>query len=136
MNIQFHHKRTVIKAYFDYLDKLGIITKIEAKGGTTLALEVPTVEEFDNFKITDPNKDDYSISTIELKFGSAKCSNKDNYNKKLGRNIAKGRMQTVVFFAKKHTENEVVLVAAQGSFPKLVLRKSPKGNRVYFIGGN
>lgn len=136
MKIQFHHKR-IKKVFMVDLGNGSMMggKQLQSKGGTTIALQVPTIEQFDAFEIFP--KDHWGFySSIELDVGIAKCSSEDNYNKKLGRNIAKGRMQTIVFFARKHTENEVILSDAQGKFPELVLRRSPKGGRVHFVGVN
>lgn len=67
MKITFHHSRP----------------RLSAKGGTTVAMEEIPVDMFK--RITEDH-------IVEAKLGLAKCSKKDNYNKKIGRNIAKARM--------------------------------------------
>lgn len=121
-NIQFHHKRlTVIKQ-----DKLEhtISIDLNPKGGTTLCLEVPSIEEFDALQP--------SLSTaVIFKFGVAECSTKDHYNKKIGREIALGRLKDTFFFVTSKSSSEVQL--AGGGFV-LVLRKYENRVRVYFEG--
>lgn len=134
MKVQFHHKRN-----YDYVkysindDYTGVVKVVKAQGGTTLALQIPTVEEFEAFAIKPLDHWGF-YDSIELEFGMSKCSSEDNYNKKIGREITKGRMKPIVFWAKKHSPGIVILVATQGNFPELVLRKSPQGGRVYFVG--
>lgn len=109
-NIQFHHKRLLKD------------TNLQAKGGTTLCLEVPTVEEFDALQP--------SLKTsVVLKFGAAECSKKDNYNKKLGREISKGRLKDTFFFVTTKSSSEVQLTGAGFT---LVLRKYENTVRIYF----
>ncbi len=135
MNIQFYHKRSVAKYVFQLGDIKNITTHLDSRGGTTFALQTPTVEQFKEFKIVDISEDcwEYRLETIELDIGSAKCSKEDNYNKKIGRTIAKGRMKTRVFWIRKHSETEVILVDNQGKYPELTLRLSPDLNKVYFV---
>jgi hypothetical protein len=68
MKITFHHHR------------------INAKGGTTVAMEEIPVDMF---------REMTTEHALEVIVGLAKCSKKDNYNKKIGRSIAKARMTSV-----------------------------------------
>lgn len=135
MNIQFYHRREYYYVKYDIEEFGSGIKKIlKAKGGATYALKVPTLEQFNNFKITDPNDWDASISSIELELGLSLCSKHDSYNKKLGRKISVGRMTDVIFWARRHTENEVTLVPINNNkLPELILRKTDYG-RIYFVG--
>lgn len=53
MNIQFFHKRSVTKYVLEIGDINSMKTYLSAKGGTTIALQVPTIQEFDAFQITE-----------------------------------------------------------------------------------
>jgi hypothetical protein len=137
--IQFHHKRSVSKYVFNLGDITNIKTVLSAKGGTTLALQVPSLEQFNSFNIIDTTEDgwEYRLPTIELDVGLAKCSDEDNYNKKIGRQIATGRMETKVFWARRHTEDTVLLVPCQGKLPSIIVKKEkyPDGNEtIRFVG--
>lgn len=93
-----------------------------AKGGRTIALEVPTLEEFKAFVP--------SLSTpLVFKIGIADCSKKDHYNKKLGREISKGRMEERAGFVTLVSETEVQICIAGLT---VILRKHPNTDRVYF----
>lgn len=77
--------------------------------------------------------------SVELEIGIARCANVDNYNKKVGRLKSKGRMKPQGFWVKKYSEDEIILLVFdtpyfKNKIPELVLRKSPLGGRVYFIG--
>lgn len=58
------------------------------KGGITFAMEEITPDLFN--QITEDH-------ILEAQFGFARCSDKDLYNKKIGREIAKGRMINTEF---------------------------------------
>lgn len=105
--------------------------EFQAKGGRTIALEVPSTEEYDSFKVL--SEGECFPSSITLKIGIAECSKKDHYNKKLGRNISVGRMRNVVFYARKEG-NKVYLVASNENLGlTLILRKTEESNRVFFL---
>lgn len=125
-NIQFHHKRIKTLIGYDIETREGFqeVYKLEAKGGTTLCLEVPSIEEFDALQP--------SLKTpVVFKFGVAECSTKDHYNKKIGREIALGRLKDTFFFVTSKSQDQVQL--AGGGFV-LVLRKYENRVRVYFEG--
>ena len=121
-NIQFHHKRLTVVKHNQH-DRT-ITIDLNPKGGTTLCLEVPTIEEFDALQ---PSLKE----AVVFKFGAAECSAKDHYNKKIGREIAKGRLKDTYFFVTSKSSSEVQL--AGGGFV-LVLRKYENRVRVYFEG--
>lgn len=135
MNIQYYHKRSL--DYFAYAFDIfgGVKTHLRARGGTTIALEVPTMEQFNAFKIT-PLDHWGPYDSVELEVGLARCSTEDNYNKKVGRLKSKGRMKPVGFWVRKNSEGELILSDFQGKFPELILKKSPNGTKVYFVGVN
>ena len=84
-NIQFFHKRL-----YKNIQKLGGMSKqLDARGGVTFALDVlPLSQNLADLR---------SGESVMLSAGIALCSKKDNYNKKIGRNIAKGKLQSKSF---------------------------------------
>jgi len=84
-NIQFFHKRL-----YKNIQKLGGMSKqLDARGGVTFALDVlPLSQNLAELR---------SGESVMLSAGIALCSKKDNYNKKIGRNIAKGKLQSKSF---------------------------------------
>jgi hypothetical protein len=111
-NTQFKHERL-------FNSKGGLL----AKGGRTIALEVPTLEEFQSLQPT------LEKPSIILKIGVAECSKKDHYNRKRGRNISEGRMKDTYFLVTAKSESEVQLA---GGGVVVILRKTLNGNRVFF----
>ena len=103
MKIQYYHRRKNIQKNprtisvphdlgsdsFSGYSKIVCDTEIGAKGGTTIAMEEIPVDMFK--QLTADN-------ILLCQVGKAECSNKDNYNKKVGRNIAQGRMKEVPLF--------------------------------------
>jgi hypothetical protein len=77
MNIVFNHTR--------YATMDGTLLP---KGGITFAMEEIEPDLFN--QITEEH-------VLEAQFGFARCSDKDLYNKKIGREIAKGRMVNTEF---------------------------------------
>jgi hypothetical protein len=126
MNVQFHHKRNKKLTSFEFDTFKGVSVELLSKGGTTIALQVPTIEEFNDFKPTG--------SKLDLNMGLAKCSDLDNYNKKIGRSIALGRIYPVLCDIIKNNEDEVILNPIDNKFPSMILKRSPEGNRVHFVG--
>lgn len=125
MKIQYYHNRPRgIRVEFGEL----IIDDFPtARGGTTIAMEEIPVDMFNEMT---PDH------TLECFVGKAKCSNKDNYNKKTGRNIAVGRMKEIALsvLAVSTNENgtrEVVLQDGTGSQYTLIHKEGT--NTVRFI---
>jgi hypothetical protein len=83
--VQFCHDR---EWYYSYLSTFLLV---DPKGGRTIAVEVPTVEEF--FALNPSLK-----MPVPVKIGIAVCSKKDLYNKKIGRELAVSRMKDVNFY--------------------------------------
>lgn len=96
-NVQFCHKRK-----YNFTQKLtGLEKKLCAKGGVTAALDLLDVEyNRPLMKIGD---------TISVKASVAICSDQDNYNKKIGRNIALGRLTARQFLVKQISDNYIIL---------------------------
>lgn len=110
--VQFNHER--------HFDSKG---NLKAKGGRTIALEVPTTDEFNALTPDVFNK-------ISIKIGVAKCSDKDHYNKKRGRDIAKGRMTEVNAVVTLVSASEVQIVTEIGI--TLILKKTLVSGRIFF----
>lgn len=85
MTTQFNHKRNY-KAIMtdDFLVKVDV----EAKGGTTVALEAIHSWFLDELKVGD---------TFEKRVGKAHCSKDDNYSRKSGRELSESRMKLSKF---------------------------------------
>lgn len=80
-NIQYFHKRK----YIPNQKLSGVSYSLNAKGGCTIAVD-----------LTDLGKklqESRSGEEIILGAGLAKCSDKDNFNKEIGRSISKGRIK-------------------------------------------
>lgn len=96
--IQFCHDRAVKNdrpfegepGYFHF--------EINPKGGRTIAVEVPTIEEF---AVLSPSLK----NPVPVKIGIAVCSKKDLYNKKVGRELSVSRMKEVNFYVTKSEHN-------------------------------
>lgn len=115
MNIQYNHQRqeTYTGPYFKG-------TNI-ARGGITIAMEAVPVDMFLEMTVGDQ---------LEVEVGKAICSKKDNYNRKIGREIAKGRMKNVILDVVAASKGEIVLFDGTNQYT-LVL--SATGKKVFFL---
>lgn len=125
MKIQYYHYR-IIKVVDKYPEIGGLQKEvIEPKGGKTFALEVPPAWFLESIKVGD---------FFEKKLGSARCSDEDNYNRKVGREIAHSRMKpkklTVVNIVELPNQINYVLSDSSNYY----LLKKNSGGRVYFLG--
>jgi hypothetical protein len=91
--IQFLHDR----AYDEHGDIL------YPKGGNTIVMEKITFEEFEAATpcLEEPE--------FRLRVGIARCSKKENYNKKVGRELAKSRMKHYNLFVTCKSNNYIQL---------------------------
>lgn len=105
----------------------------DPKGGRTIAVEVPTVEEF---SVLSPSLK----MPVPVKIGIAVCSKKDLYCKSTGRQFALSRLKDVNFYV---TSELVPSVPGEPHILRLFnselnitiqLTKYPNTNRVYFEG--
>jgi len=85
MKIQFVHNRDVVFK-FSSANRIENPSLLLAKGGETIAMEEVPLDMFQ--QITKEH-------ILSCFIGKALCSKKDNYNKKIGRNIATARMKEV-----------------------------------------
>jgi len=74
MSIQFSHYRNSISRY-------------NGKGGTTFAVEINQTDA-KNYNIGD---------CVNISMGIAKCSDKDCFNKKIGRELSSSRLKNIEF---------------------------------------
>lgn len=113
-----HHRTSIIKKE----ESSGAYKLIRsATGGTTFAVEKIKIK---NFLIGEK---------ITLKVGFAKCSEKDNYNKKLGRELALNRMKEVKFEVTRivYTKDEVnVDLTAEGINVELSFKQKRQLSRL------
>lgn len=109
-NIQFFHKRL-----FDRKNM-----EVSARGGVTFAFDVASLSE----KLNDLRAGE----TIMLSAGAAICSELDNYDKKIGRNIAKGRIKSKSFQVIDITENYITLETGGLIFTVLIF-----GQKLHFV---
>lgn len=70
MKIQYFHDRLILSP----------------RGGNTIAMEIIPVDMFHNIDMD---------NVLEVAIGVARCSIKDNYNKKIGRSIATARLKNI-----------------------------------------
>ena len=117
-NIQYNHQRN---AYYLRQGEILIDTLIQPHGGTTIAMEAVPVDMFLEMGVGDQ---------LEVEVGKAVCSRKDNYNRKLGREIAKGRMKNVILNVIAVSKGEVILSDGTNQYT-LVL--SANGKKVFFL---
>jgi hypothetical protein len=121
MNIQYCHVRKFIACPFDYE------VELSAKGGQTVAMQ-----ELELWFVESLKAGDFFTKLA----GQAKCSDKENYNKKTGRELAKSRMKATVFTVQENNDygglRELILKDDKNN--SYVLQKRPDHNKVHFIG--
>lgn len=127
MNIQFCHVRKFIPK-FD-LETFSYLSVLDARGGETIAMEeVPAwllgkVETGDFFT---------------KKVGKARCSDKENYNKKVGRQLAESRMKPTVLtvLSNQDFRGVKVLILTDDQNNLYQLEQEIGQTKVRFIGYN
>lgn len=114
MNIQFFHKRE------------DIYGEINSKGGETIALE--SIEPWLLDKLT---IGDFFTKSV----GKARCSDKENYNRKTGRDLSTSRMKskllTVLDITSYTTTKFLILSDNEGHI--YTLQKKEGANKLHFI---
>jgi len=113
MKITYHHER------------------IGPKGGTTVAMEEIPVDMFRELE---------TGTVLEAQVGLAKCSLKDNYNKKIGRAIAKSRLTNVEFIviatsiweSEHGVQNKEVILKHENNY---FLLQHTSGNKTVHLKG-
>jgi hypothetical protein len=102
MNIQFCHKRV-----FEFnMYRFDSPKQYSAKGGLTIAMQ-----ELTSWFVNSLQEGEFFVKSI----GVAQCSTKDNYNKKVGREISSQRLKQ-----KELTVDRVVVLTIKGSQVKQV----------------
>lgn len=107
MNIHYFHNRK-----YDKTDKW--CYRVSPRGGQTIALEVVEPWLFQQLKLGD---------TLEKRIGKAVCSTDDNYNKKMGRDLAVSRL--------KLTKLEVTAVINRDTDREIVTLRDAEGSLYY-----
>ena len=113
------------KQFFHYL-------KDSSKGGKTFCVELPDSTEFglmilNNIVNNDP---------IKLKIGIAKCSDKDYYIKKLGRELSSNRLKDEDFDLIKVTKNlnkSLVVLYNNNLHTELAFQLNAKSQKVWLL---
>jgi hypothetical protein len=120
MNIQYVHNREYQE---DHLDRYNLV--LNSRGGETIAFEVPEPWVIEALTIGD---------FLTKLVGKAKCSDEDNYSKKIGRELASSRMKatvlTVVRLENYGELRSAVLQDSKGH--KYYLEKAPNFKKVHF----
>jgi hypothetical protein len=102
MNIQFCHKRV-----FEFnMYRFDSPKQYSAKGGLTIAMQ-----ELTSWFVNSLQEGEFFVKAV----GAAQCSTKDNYNKKVGREIASQRLKQ-----KQLTVDRVVVLIVRGTQVKQV----------------
>jgi hypothetical protein len=127
MSIQFCHVRKFIPR-FD-LERYSYLSELDAKGGETIAMEEVPAWLLDKVETGD---------FFTKKIGKAKCSDKENYNRKVGRELAESRMKPVVLTVISnqdfHGVRILILIDDQSNLYEL--QKKLGHDKVRFIGYN
>ena len=120
MNIQYVHNREYQE---DHLDRYNLV--LNSRGGETIAFEVPEPWVIEALTIGD---------FLTKLVGKAKCSDEDNYSKKIGRELASSRMKatvlTVVRLENYGELRSAVLQDSKGH--KYYIEKAPNYTKVHF----
>lgn len=98
--IQYNHQRLNNSTY----------TGVDSRGGQTIAFEVPQAWFLKTLQPGD---------FFEKKVGKARCSNDDNYNKKIGRELASSRMKSTKLICTSNIE---------GLDDRMTILQDPQGN--------
>jgi hypothetical protein len=111
--------------YFHVRDYNGFL--VAPRGGTTLAMEQIEGWYFDTLEVG---------TFFEKSIGKARCSKKDNYCKKVGRELAVGRMKTtrltVIAVVDEPSRNTRVVALRDSKDNSLYLMRKKAGtSRVY-----
>jgi hypothetical protein len=117
--VQFSHKRNS-KISNDFT------LEIDPRGGLTTALEIPQSWLLKEIKVGE---------SFDKKVGIARCSTDDNYNKKLGRELAKSRMKLTRLVCVEEvsdTEGNKSIALDIGGGNVVLLRRLSSG-KVFFL---
>ena len=121
-DVVFCHNRNI------QINKFGGVC-VGALGGTTVAMESLKPWILDTLKVGE---------FLEKKVGIAKCSDKDRYNKKSGRDIAKSRMKLVKLTVSRIVQDDlgtrVTLIDPSGAV--FLFIKYKLANEIFFTDYN
>jgi hypothetical protein len=122
MNIQYVHNREFEKDIYEFDYRCPVLL---SRGGETIAFEVPEPWVIEALTIGD---------FLTKLVGKAKCSDEDNYSKKIGRELASSRMKaTVLTVVRLENYGELrtaVLEDSKGH--KYYIEKAPNYTKVHF----
>jgi len=123
--IQFCHARKYIPTF--NLSNFTYESVLSARGGTTVAMQ-----EIQSWLIETLKPGDFFTKSV----GVARCSDKENYNKKTGRDIAESRMKPVVLtvVSNKDYSGVRILILKDSNGNLFDLQKKNNCKRVHFIG--
>jgi hypothetical protein len=134
MNIQFNHSRKspsfMIVTSVDILAKeITISSSVNPRGGETIAVEVPPPWFIETLQ-----PQDFFMKSV----GKARCSDEDNYNKKVGRELAQSRMKPtrLIVLSNQDFGGVRILVLEDKDKNKYVFEKRVGNKQVHFIGYN
>lgn len=117
--VQFSHKRNS-KVSNDFT------LEIDPRGGATVALEIPQSWLLKEIKVGE---------SFDKKVGIAICSTDDNYNKKLGRELAQSRMKLTRLVCVEEVSddygNKSIALSIGGG--NVVLLRRLNSGKVFFI---
>lgn len=125
MNIQYCHVRKYIPGFnlltFTYESTLS------ARGGQTIAME-----ELEPWFIERLQQGDF----FTKKVGKARCSDKENFNKKIGRELAVARMKPMIFtvMSNKDFGHTRLLILGDEKGHLYELQKRDNQVKVHFLG--
>lgn len=127
MNIQFCHVRKFI-AKFD-LETFSYLSVLDARGGETIAMEEVPAWLLDKVETGD---------FFTKKVGKARCSDKENYNKKVGRQLSQSRMKitTLTVLSNQDFRGVRVLILIDDENNLYQLEKEIGHQKVRFVGYN
>jgi hypothetical protein len=111
---------------YNFFGEYNLPYEVAPKGGETIAMEAIEPWHLDQFEVG---------NFFTKKVGVARCSDEDNYNKKVGRELALSRMKdtvlTVIDFKDYGEMKLAVLEDNKGK--QYIVEKRPNFKRVHFV---
>jgi len=125
MNIQYCHVRKYIPDLNAYNSKYECV--LSATGGETVAMQ-----ELEPWFVESLKPGDFFTKLV----GKARCSDKENYNKKVGRELAKSRMSPTILTVLSNSDygNTRVLILVDSKKNMYELHKKATNAKVHFLG--
>ena len=125
MNIQYCHVRKYIPEF--NISNFTYESKLSATGGITIAMQ-----ELEPWFVETLQDGDFFTKSV----GKARCSDKENYNKKTGRELAVSRMKPMVFTVLSNRDfgGVRILILKDEKQNMYELHKKARNIRVHFLG--